>query len=127
MQINNQSLQDMHLFGDPLHMPIVIVEHIISAPLRTTSLNSYFNHLGQKDTRSVLTGPSFKAMSRSFRDSPQQDDPVLKIVVFVHGFQACSTSPHAPCLYYINFFAYFIVFFKVILLYNEQENLVSKQ
>ncbi|KAK4564158.1 hypothetical protein RGQ29_006303 [Quercus rubra] len=87
MRINNQSLQDMHLFGDPLHMPIVIVEHIISAPLRTTSLNSYFNHLGQKDTRSVLTGPSFKAMSRSFRDSPQQDDPVLKIVVFVHGFQ----------------------------------------
>ncbi|KAF3971766.1 hypothetical protein CMV_004676 [Castanea mollissima] len=87
MGINNQSLQDMRLYGDPLHMPIVIVEHIINAPLRTTSLNSYFNHLGQKDTHSVLTGPSFKAMSRSFRASPQQDGPVLKIVVFVHGFQ----------------------------------------
>ncbi|XP_030943248.1 protein FAM135B-like isoform X2 [Quercus lobata] len=87
MRINNQSLQDMHLFGDPLHTPIVIVEHIISAPLRTTSLNSYFNHLDQKDTRSVLIGPSFKASSRSFRASPQQDGPVLKIVVFVHGFQ----------------------------------------
>lgn len=120
MQINNQSLQDMHLFGDPLHMPVVIVEHIISAPLRTTSLNSYFNHLDQKDTRSVLIGPSFKASSRSFRASPQHDGPVLKIVVFVHGFQACSTSPDAPCLYYIIFFAY-LLFFKEILLYNEQE------
>lgn len=120
MQINSQSLQDMHLYGDPLHMPIVIVEHIISAPLRTTSLNSYFNHLGQKDTRSVLTGPSFKAMSRSFRASPQQDGPVLKIVVFVHGFQACSTSPHAPCLYYIIFLAH-LLFFEEIRLYNEQE------
>ncbi len=92
MQINNQSLKDMHLFGDPLRMPIVIVERIISASMRTTSVNSYFSPFDQKDSPTVLTGHGFKAMSKLSGASPQQDGHVLKIVVFVHGFQACSAS-----------------------------------
>lgn len=87
MSINNQSLKDMHLFGDPLRMPIVIVERIISASMRTTSVNSYFSPFDQKDSPTVLTGHGFKAMSKLSGASPQQDGHVLKIVVFVHGFQ----------------------------------------
>lgn len=80
----------MHIFGDPSRIPIIIVEciGIANAPVRSTSINSYFSEMDQKDKPGLLSsgiGPKSidKLSSTSFRQSGR----VLKIVVFVHGFQ----------------------------------------
>ena len=89
MQINNRSIQDMHLFGDPSRIPIIIVERVVNAPLRSTVGNSYFSNLNQKDASPLLDDIGSKANNKLSAPSPQQSGRVLKIVVFVHGFQAC--------------------------------------
>lgn len=87
-------IQDMHIFGDPSRIPVVIVEQIITVPLNSTSGNSNFDQMDQKETNSSFTefcsNPT-KHLSR--RVSTRQNGRVLKIVVFVHGFQACSVLP----------------------------------
>lgn len=108
MQINNQSIQDMHIFGDPSRIPIIIVERVVNVPRRTTSGNSYFSQLDQKDTPNLLTVPLFNAVNKSSVASPQQNGRVLKIVVFVHGFQVCSLLN--VC---INLFIYLFVYRKL--------------
>ncbi|XP_028099575.1 protein FAM135B-like isoform X5 [Camellia sinensis] len=87
MRINNRSIQDLHIFGDPSGIPIIIVERVVNAPLRSTSGNSYFTHLNQKDTSSLSTDIGFKGKNKLSAASPQQNGRVLRIVVFVHGFQ----------------------------------------
>lgn len=89
MQINNRSIQDLHIFGDPSRIPIIIVERVVNAPLRSTSGNSYFAHPNQKDAPSLLTDIGSKAKHKVSGPGPQQQGRVLKIVVFVHGFQVC--------------------------------------
>ncbi|XP_014504647.1 protein FAM135B isoform X2 [Vigna radiata var. radiata] len=79
MRINNRSIQDMHIFGDPLHIPIVIVERVMNAPRRTISDNSYLRNL---EFTSIQTGLNLDS-ANEISASPR----VLKIVVFVHGFQ----------------------------------------
>ncbi|KAF5942824.1 hypothetical protein HYC85_020466 [Camellia sinensis] len=51
-------------FGDPSGIPIIIVEHVVNAPLCSTSGNSYFTHLNQKDTSSLSTDIGFKGKSK---------------------------------------------------------------
>lgn len=84
-QINSQSIQDMHLFGDPSRIPVIIVERVMNGPLRTTSGNSYFSSVNKKDTSGMVT--ELKSVNKLSGASPQQSGRVLKIVVFVHGFQ----------------------------------------
>lgn len=93
MQINNRSIQDMQIYGDPSRIPVVIVERVVNAPLRSASSHSYFIETNQKDASGVTSDcrPSPTIMSPS--TSPRSNDRVLKIVVFVHGFQACSVMP----------------------------------
>lgn len=93
MQINNRSIQDMHIFGNPSNIPIVIVERVMNAPRRSTSENSYLRHLGMIDSLGSLTGPSSAAVNKQSGPSRQQGGRVLKIAVFVHGFQASSALP----------------------------------
>ncbi|KAK3000770.1 hypothetical protein RJ639_020617, partial [Escallonia herrerae] len=87
MRINNRSIQDMHIFGDPSRIPIIIVERVVNAPMRSTSGNTYFSNLDQKDTHSILSGIGSKPVNKLSGASPRQSGRVLKIVVFVHGFQ----------------------------------------
>ncbi|XP_059453326.1 uncharacterized protein LOC132183879 [Corylus avellana] len=87
MNINNRSIQDMHIFGNPSNIPIVIVERVMNAPRRSTSENSYLRHLGMIDSLGSLTGPSSAAVNKQSGPSRQQGGRVLKIAVFVHGFQ----------------------------------------
>ncbi|KAL5787558.1 hypothetical protein ACOSP7_004507 [Xanthoceras sorbifolium] len=87
MRINNRSLQDMHIFGDPSRIPIVIVERVVSAPLRSTSGHSYFSHLDPRDNPGLFIVPSVGAGKKATGTNSQQSGRVLKIVVFVHGFQ----------------------------------------
>lgn len=58
----------------------------MNAPLRSTSGNSYFTNPNEKDAPSLLTDIGSKAKNKSGPNT-QQRGRVLKIVVFVHGFQ----------------------------------------
>ncbi|KAA3476572.1 protein FAM135B-like protein isoform X1 [Gossypium australe] len=42
--MNNRSIQDMQIFGDPSGIPIVIIEHVINAPQRASSDNLYMRN-----------------------------------------------------------------------------------
>lgn len=87
MQINNRSIQDMQIFGDPLRIPVVLVERVMNVPRRSTSEISLMRHVGFVDSHSLTNGPSSDTLSK--KSAPQSYVRVLKIVVFVHGFQAC--------------------------------------
>lgn len=89
LQINHRSIQDLHIFGDPSHIPIVIVERVINAPRRTISANSYFSHFDFKDSARLVSGSSFETTKKQSGAGPQQNGCILKVVVFVHGFQVC--------------------------------------
>ncbi|KAF3571316.1 hypothetical protein F2Q69_00063630 [Brassica cretica] len=86
MRINNRAVQDMHIFGDPMRVPIVIIERVWNAPRRTFSENSYMRHVDKIDS-SLLNGHDDESGTRKHNNS-QHGGRELKIVVFVHGFQA---------------------------------------
>lgn len=90
MQINNRSLQDMYLFGDPLLVPIIIVERMANV-YRSASLDSSYISM-ENDARHVRGNGSRSA--KKWCGSSQQNGHVLRVVVFVHGFQACFTYLH---------------------------------
>lgn len=73
----------MYIFGEPSRVPVIFVERVINAPRRTASDKSYFNHL---DLNS-LTGPASEPVKQFSGSSPQEKRRVLKVAVFVHGFQ----------------------------------------
>ncbi|KAJ0250635.1 putative serine esterase family protein [Hirschfeldia incana] len=85
MRINNRTVQDMHIFGDPMRVPIVIIERVWNAPRRTFSENSYMRHVDKIDS-SLLNGHDDESGTRKHNNS-QHNGRELKIVVFVHGFQ----------------------------------------
>ncbi|XP_010414740.1 PREDICTED: protein FAM135B-like isoform X2 [Camelina sativa] len=85
MRINNRSIQDMHILGDPMRVPIVIIERVLNAPRRTLSDNSYLRHVDLLDSN-LLNGNNDEA-DKTKPTNSQQSARELKIVVFVHGFQ----------------------------------------
>ncbi|EPS74264.1 hypothetical protein M569_00489, partial [Genlisea aurea] len=87
MKINNRSIQDMHMFGEPSRVPIVIVERVVNAPVRSMSGNSYFSQLDQKDSNGLNAVAEANLPKRMTSTKVHQIDRILKVVVFVHGFQ----------------------------------------
>eukprot|EP00258_Populus_trichocarpa_P022718 XP_024438737.1 protein FAM135B isoform X3 [Populus trichocarpa] len=91
MQINNRSIQDMYIFGDPLRIPIMIVERVANAPRRTLSENSYFRNLELVDSHSLHGGPGAEAEAEAGKKQSggvlPKNGRELKAVIFVHGFQ----------------------------------------
>ncbi|KAL2935349.1 hypothetical protein RDABS01_018467 [Bienertia sinuspersici] len=85
MKINSRSIQDLQMFGDPSRVPVVIVERVINAPRRSSSGNSYFGHAEQRASSTLLS--ELKSTSKKSVGEHQLIGRVLKIVVFVHGFQ----------------------------------------
>ncbi|KAI4296291.1 hypothetical protein L6164_036259 [Bauhinia variegata] len=84
MRINNRSLQDMYIFGDPLRVPIIIVERMINIH-RSTSTNSYFIPFEGKAKYTLENRPRTKhELSGS---NLERNRNALRFVVFVHGFQ----------------------------------------
>ncbi|KAG5000577.1 hypothetical protein JHK87_021649 [Glycine soja] len=71
MRINNRSLQDMYIFGDPLRVPIIIVERLENM-YRSASVKSYFLPLEDK-ARHILENGS-RAIIQLPRNSPQQNE-----------------------------------------------------
>ncbi|KAH1245072.1 Protein FAM135A [Glycine max] len=82
MRINNRSVQDMQIFGDLLHTPIVIVEHVMNVPRHCPSANSLLKHIGSIDSDGLPIGLSSDTIGKKF--APQSNARVLKIVVFGH-------------------------------------------
>lgn len=78
----------MHIFGDPSHIPIVIVERVMNAPRRSTSENSYLRRLDVFTSTGLLTGTGSETVHKPSGTNKPKNGRVLKIVVFVHGFQA---------------------------------------
>ncbi|CDY57934.1 BnaA06g38020D [Brassica napus] len=79
MRINNRGIQDMHIFGDPMRVPIVIIERVWNAPKRTFSDRSSMRHVDKIDS-SLLNDEN-----RSIKhNTPQHSGRELKIVVFGH-------------------------------------------
>ncbi|PNY12129.1 protein FAM135A [Trifolium pratense] len=87
MRINNRSIQDMQIFGDPLRIPVVLVERVMNVPRRSISEISFLGHVGLVDSHSLTNGLDSDTSRK--KSAPQRNVRVLKIVVFVHGFQAC--------------------------------------
>ncbi|XP_040950951.1 protein FAM135A isoform X4 [Gossypium hirsutum] len=87
MRMNSRSIQDMQIFGDPSGIPIVIIEHVMNAPQRTSSDNLYMRNLDITDSITTSTVPSSEAVKKLSSASAAQSGRDLKIVIFVHGFQ----------------------------------------
>ncbi|KAK7400259.1 hypothetical protein VNO78_11462 [Psophocarpus tetragonolobus] len=85
MRINNRSLQDMYIFGDPLLVPIIIVERLTSM-YHFASVNSNFTPL-EGEGMQILEENGSRALKKLCGSSPLKNELVLRIVVFVHGFQ----------------------------------------
>jgi len=98
LQINNRSIQDMQIFGDPLRTPIVIVEHVLNVPRRFPSENSLLRHIGHIDSDGFPLSLNYDSIAKKF--AQPSNDRVLKIVVFVHGFQACLVAFIANYTFY---------------------------
>jgi len=77
----------MQIFGDPLRTPIVIVEHVLNVPRRFPSENSLLRHIGRIDSDGFPLSLNIDSIGK--KSAPPTNARVLKIVVFVHGFQAC--------------------------------------
>lgn len=88
VQINNRCIQDLHIFRDPSRIPIVIIERVMNAPRRSISENSYLRHFDMIDAIGKDSGPSSEAVNKLSASVPERSGRILKIVVFVHGFQA---------------------------------------
>lgn len=89
LQINNRSIQDLQIFGDPSRVPIVIVERVINAPSHSLSGNSLLNPWNQENTKDLNGRVSPPSDRQLLGANTHQNGRVLKIVVFVHGFQVC--------------------------------------
>ncbi|KAF5181114.1 hypothetical protein FRX31_029298 [Thalictrum thalictroides] len=85
MRINNRSIQDMHIFGEPLRIPVILVDRVVNAPLRSTSGNSYFS--AQKDASRIHLETGAKDGNKLLSAGAKKTGRILKIVIFVHGFQ----------------------------------------
>ncbi|KAJ1419930.1 hypothetical protein SESBI_14671 [Sesbania bispinosa] len=75
MRINNRSLQDMYIFGDPLRIPIIIVERLENL-YRSASVNSYFIPLKEK-ARHILENGS-RSINKLSGNSQQRHEHILK-------------------------------------------------
>nr|XP_043633242.1 uncharacterized protein LOC122604412 [Erigeron canadensis] len=80
MKMNSRSIQDLQVFGDPSHAPIIIIERVVIASLRSARGDSYLRSMDVKDTDGALPNIGLPLTGN------QENGRVLKIVVFVHGF-----------------------------------------
>jgi hypothetical protein len=78
----------MYIFGDPLLVPIIIVERVTNV-YRSASVNSDFLSV-ENGARHIL-GNGSRSTNNMLSESSKKNGHVLRVVVFVHGFQACFT------------------------------------
>lgn len=84
----------------------------MNAPRRTTSENSYLRHLDLINAPGLLSGSASESVNKQSGSSSSKKGRILKIVVFVHGFQASfllSYSFHEVVYYYISCLFFFFL------------------
>ncbi|XP_010912434.1 uncharacterized protein [Elaeis guineensis] len=87
MKINNQSVQDMQIFGDPSHVPVILVEqHIMNVPLHDSGDNSLLHSLNHNVMAAISTQTGERTAPK-LGFGAKKNGRILKVVVFVHGFQ----------------------------------------
>ncbi|KAG0486944.1 hypothetical protein HPP92_009039 [Vanilla planifolia] len=87
MKINNRSIQDMQIFGDPSRVPVVIIEqHVMNVPIHGSSDNLSVCSSDHNDSAAVTSGGSVHGSPKSSVFG-KRGACLLKVVVFVHGFQ----------------------------------------
>ncbi|KAE9610693.1 putative protein FAM135, alpha/Beta hydrolase [Lupinus albus] len=84
MRINNQSLQDMYIFEDPLRVPIIILECLTNV-YRSPSVGS--NLVTLEDEARHIQENGLKTENKLLGNGPRKNENVLRVAVFVHGFQ----------------------------------------
>ncbi|PKA57082.1 hypothetical protein AXF42_Ash002386 [Apostasia shenzhenica] len=94
MKINNRSIQDMQIFGDPSRVPVVIVEHVMNTTVHGSGNNKSLFAAKQTDSATVTTRFVGKDASKS-SVLGKRGSRVLKVVVFVHGFQVSPFAMHS--------------------------------
>ncbi|XP_068660095.1 uncharacterized protein [Aristolochia californica] len=88
MKINNRTIQDLHIFNDPLQIPVVIVEQqILNVPLEVAGTYPEPETLQLKDMSPGPVRAGFKTATKLLGHGAQRNGRVLKVVIFVHGFQ----------------------------------------
>lgn len=89
MQINTQSVQDMHIYADPARVPVVLIEqHVMVVPQHGSSKDLALNALEQTDT---IVLPKLQGDSLAPKSSAgKKNGRILRAIIFVHGFQASS-------------------------------------
>ncbi|XP_068661508.1 uncharacterized protein [Aristolochia californica] len=88
MKINNRTIQDLHIFGDPLQLPVVIVEqHMLNVPLEAAGNDMVPEMIELKDMCPGPVRAAFTSAPKLLGHGAQRNGRVLKVVVFVHGFQ----------------------------------------
>ncbi|KAF4361654.1 hypothetical protein G4B88_028201 [Cannabis sativa] len=70
-EINNRSIQDMYIFGDPSRIPVLIVERVMNAPTRATSENSYLRHLDVINSPALLSARGSEAVKLTGTNKPK--------------------------------------------------------
>ncbi|XP_027942595.1 protein FAM135B-like isoform X4 [Vigna unguiculata] len=98
MRINNRSIQDMQIFGDPLRTPIVIVEHVLNVPRRFPSENSLLRHIGHIDSDGFPLSLNYDSIAKKFAQPNSIMEPFLS---HLHTYVSVS-GPHLGYLYSSN-------------------------
>ncbi|KAL8153178.1 hypothetical protein V2J09_010938 [Rumex salicifolius] len=94
--INSRSIQDMQIFADPSHVPIVIVEHVINTPNHSRTGDSHLHIYDQNVSTTLLS--ELKVVGKFSAADHQSRSCILRVLVFVHGFQWLLIDPKAECL-----------------------------
>ncbi|KAM0940455.1 putative alpha/Beta hydrolase, lipase [Dioscorea sansibarensis] len=88
MKINNRSIQDMHIFSNPSQVPVVLVDQqVMNVPLHGSGNDPSVSSLDQNDSSAEPLISRAKVVTNQFSLSSKKHARVLKVVVFVHGFQ----------------------------------------
>ncbi|XP_031492207.1 uncharacterized protein LOC116258892 isoform X2 [Nymphaea colorata] len=88
MKINNRSIQDMYIFGDPSHVPVIAVEqHKIKSLDKGVTGSLLINNAELKDNSDSHARPVSKHVWKSVGTGRRRNGRQLSFVVFVHGFQ----------------------------------------
>jgi hypothetical protein len=89
VQINTESVQDMHIYTDPSCVPVVLIEqHVMVVPQHGSSKDLASDASEQKDTI-VLPKPQGEPLALKL-SAGKKSGCILRAVIFVHGFQVSS-------------------------------------
>ncbi|CAM0874593.1 unnamed protein product [Alopecurus aequalis] len=86
MKINARSVQDMHIYANPSHVPVVLIEqHVMVVPQHGCNKDLWTN---APDANNITVPPNLQEDSSAGSPSGGKNSGhILRAVIFVHGFQ----------------------------------------